>query len=117
MYPLIFKLIMRVVGVSEWLDDEKVLGRNISAFCKFEENCSKTRMVFPWLITLTHVKKLLYGAILYTSITNIVDQRKKTRKRRDDAVQLILDEEKDVVRVSDCGAHCLHPIISFGRPH
>ncbi|RYP80358.1 hypothetical protein DL769_002507 [Monosporascus sp. CRB-8-3] len=97
MYPLIFKLIMRVVGVSEWLADDKVLNRNLSAFCRFEENCSRARIVFPWLITLTHLKKFFYGAILYRSITKAVNQRKKTGKPEDDAIQFLLDEDKDVI--------------------
>ncbi|KAI0006915.1 cytochrome P450 [Xylariaceae sp. FL0662B] len=97
-YSLMFKLIMRVVGVSEWLENEKLLNRNLSAFCKFEENCSRVRIVFPWLITLTHVKKLFYGAILYMSITKVVNQRKKTGKRQEDTIQFLLDNNKDVIR-------------------
>ncbi|KAK0727678.1 cytochrome P450 [Lasiosphaeria miniovina] len=96
-YPLMFKLILRVVGVSEWLEDAKALDRALWAFCGFESNCSRTRIVFPSLVTLTHAKKLFFGAILYMAIEKVVKQR-KAGKRRDDALQFLLDQDKDVVR-------------------
>ncbi|KAK3374268.1 cytochrome P450 [Lasiosphaeria ovina] len=96
-YPLMFKLILRVVGVSEWLEDAKTLDRALWAFCGFESNCSRTRIVFPSLITLTHAKKLFFGAVLYMAIEKVVKQR-KAGKRRDDALQFLLDQNKDVVR-------------------
>ncbi|KAK2593058.1 hypothetical protein QQS21_009266 [Conoideocrella luteorostrata] len=96
-HSLIFRLIMRVIGVSEWLDDEKLMHHTLSTFCKFEKNCSRVRIVFPFLMTLTHLKKLFYGAMLYRTITKVIEQR-KAGKRRDDAIQFLLEQDKDVVR-------------------
>ncbi|KAI0552667.1 cytochrome P450 [Xylaria curta] len=97
-YPLIFKLIMRVVGVKEWLENQEVLDQNLSAFCKFEENCSRVGIAFPWLVTPTYIKKLYYGSKLYLSITHVVKKRRKSGKQENDAVQFLLDEDKDVTR-------------------
>ncbi|KAK7961873.1 uncharacterized protein PG986_002698 [Apiospora aurea] len=75
---------MRVVGVSEWLEDETVLRRILSAFCGFEKSCSSVRMVFPWLPTPT--------------ITNIVKRRKETGVKQDDALQFLIDHDKGIIR-------------------
>ncbi|KAI0854948.1 cytochrome P450 [Xylaria cubensis] len=99
-YPLIFKLIMRVIGVKEWLENQEVLDRNLSAFCNFEGNCSRVGIAFPWLVTPTYIKKLYYGSKLYLSITDVVKRRRKSGKQENDAVQFLLDENKDVTRAS-----------------
>ncbi|EXU99416.1 cytochrome P450 [Metarhizium robertsii] len=96
-YFLTSKLIMRVIGVSEWAEDEKLMNHIISCFYKFENNCSRARIVFPGLVTYTHLKKLFYGALLWRGITEVVQQR-KAGKRRDDAVQFVLDQDKDAIR-------------------
>ena len=98
MYPLIFQLINRVVGVQEWTDSNEISARAFSRFCSFERNCSKTRMVFPYLITLTHVKKLFYGALLHMSISEAVKKR-DAGEQNDDAIKFLLDHDKDVVKV------------------
>ncbi|KAK7987045.1 hypothetical protein PG996_006349 [Apiospora saccharicola] len=97
-YSFIFRLILRVVGIAEWLEDEAVLGRMLSAFCGFEKNFSSVHLVFPWLPTPTYVKKLFHAAVLYTSINKIVKRRKETGKKQDDALQFLIDHDKDIIR-------------------
>lgn len=116
-YPFTFQLIMRVVGVAEWLEDEAVLRRVLSAFCGFEKSCSSVRMVFPWLPTPTWAKKLFHGAVLYTSIMNVVKRRKETGDRRDDALQFLMDHDKDIARVSRPSHHTARPDACQATPH
>ncbi|KAM7190412.1 Cytochrome P450 [Rhypophila sp. PSN 637] len=97
-YPLMFKLIVRVVGVTEWLEDDKTLARVLWAFCGFENNCSRARIILPYLITLTHTKKLFFGAVLYMAIDKAIKKRRAGVVRHDDALQFLLDHDKDVVR-------------------
>lgn len=94
-YELVYKLTMRIVGATEIAENRKMLKKTLSIFEKFESNNSTARIIFPWLTTPAYVVRLILGALLYMHFARLVNKRKQSGRREEDAVQYLLDQGAD----------------------
>lgn len=105
-YRIVYLLTMRTVGANEIVRDPKLLEKTLELFETVEKCSSPTRIIFPWVMTPAHLRKLYAGGRLYMIFSNLVEQRKKTGTREDDSMQYLIDSGADMVRmlsVSVCG--------------
>ena len=89
-YQIVYKLTMRTVGVSEFADDPDMLKRTLGWFETILASSSPARIMFPWLWTPGHVKRLIAGARLYGALSKVVKDRVKMGIKKDDALDYLL---------------------------
>ncbi|KAI9696850.1 MAG: hypothetical protein M1820_008004 [Bogoriella megaspora] len=99
MNRIVYQLTMRTVGVTEIAESQELLSRSLSLVGKINENNSTLRIMFPWLPTLKHVKRLIAAGQLYMIIDRIARDRKRTGRREDDTMQFLLDEGESSIKI------------------
>ncbi|KAI0125425.1 cytochrome P450 6A1 [Xylariales sp. AK1849] len=91
LYNIVYKLTMRTVGAKDVAEDPALLKKTLSLFESLDEYKSTLRFFFPWLPTPNHLRRMYAGMNLYSIFGNIADERRKTGKREDDALQYLID--------------------------
>ncbi|KAI0203162.1 cytochrome P450 6A1 [Astrocystis sublimbata] len=90
-YEIVYQLTMRTVGANDIADDPKLLKHTLSIFDWFEKSDSFAKVIFPWLPTVNHYLRLYYGAKLAFVFRDIIEKRKATGKKGNDALQFLID--------------------------
>ncbi|KAI1126849.1 cytochrome P450 6A1 [Nemania abortiva] len=90
-YDIVYQLTMRTIGANDIADDPKLLKHTLSIFDWFEKSDSFAKVIFPWLPTVNHLMRLYYGAKLAFVFRDIIEKRKKTGKKGNDALQFLID--------------------------
>ncbi|CAJ2511397.1 Uu.00g070220.m01.CDS01 [Anthostomella pinea] len=91
-YDVVYQLTMRTVGADNIAEDPALLRKTLAIFERFEGSESTARVVFPWLPTLGHPQKMYSGARLAMVFQRLVERRRTTGWRRDDALQFLIDQ-------------------------
>ncbi|KAH9996992.1 cytochrome P450 6A1 [Xylariaceae sp. FL0662B] len=91
LYGLVYQLTMRTVGAHEVAEDPALLRRTLSIFEGFEASDSVAHVFLPWLPTPNHLARLYNGARLALVFRRIINARRAEGKRRDDALQFLID--------------------------
>ncbi|KAF2797426.1 cytochrome P450 6A1 [Melanomma pulvis-pyrius CBS 109.77] len=99
MNRIVYHLTMRTVGTNEIAESQELLDRSLHLVEVIDDNNSTARIMFPWLLTLKHVKRLVAAGRMYLMINRILRDRRRTGRREDDAVQLLLDEGASTTRI------------------
>ncbi|KAH7039996.1 cytochrome P450 [Microdochium trichocladiopsis] len=92
LYRTVYRLTMRTVGAEEIAEDPNLFEATLENFEKFESLASTTRVIFPWLPTPNHVRRMYKGARLAMVFRSIIDKRVATGKTRDDAIQYLIEQ-------------------------
>ncbi|KAG7286276.1 hypothetical protein NEMBOFW57_008584 [Staphylotrichum longicolle] len=94
-YHLLFQLLSRIVGATEVSEDIHLARKMLSVFEKFESSNSTTGIIFPWLrvFTPSYILRMVLGTVLYINFNRIINERKRTGRREDDALQYLLDQD------------------------
>ncbi|KAI1740604.1 cytochrome P450 6A1 [Xylaria scruposa] len=90
-YEIVYQLTMRTVGANDIAEDPKLLKHTLSIFDWFEKSDSFAKVIFPWLPTVNHYMRLYYGAKLAFVFRDIIERRKKTGIKGNDALQFLID--------------------------
>ncbi|RDL36450.1 Cytochrome P450 [Venustampulla echinocandica] len=90
-YEIVFQLTMRMVGCAEIANDTARLRKTLRLFETIEQSTTPTSIIFPWMPTLALFKRTIAGGRLYRLFKGIMDDRKKTGRREDDALQYLMD--------------------------
>jgi hypothetical protein len=98
-YKIVFQLTMRTVGCNEIAEDPTSLAKTLSFFETIEQSGTPAGVIFPWLPTPAKLKRTYAGGRLYFMFQRIVNERKKTGKREDDALQFMIDQGDDVTKI------------------
>lgn len=98
-YKIVFQLTMRTVGCNEIADNPTLLAKTLSFFETIEKSGTPAGVIFPWLPTPAKLKRTYAGASLYMIFQRIVNERKRTGKRDDDALQFMIDQGDDVRKI------------------
>lgn len=98
-YRTVYQLTMRTFGANEIAESPELLAKTLSLFQQIEKSSSPARIIFPWLPTAAHLRRMAIGARLYMIVNRIVDERRSTGRREDDALQYLLDNGNSIVRI------------------
>lgn len=102
-YRVVYALTMRTVGAAEIVRSPELMNKTLGWF-ETLQNASALKIIFPWLPTLTDMSRMVAGGRLYYLLKGLVDDRKRTGRREDDALQYLLDmghdDMKKVISVS-----------------
>ena len=98
-YRIVFQLTVRTVGCNEIADDPALLARTLRYFEIIEQSGTPAGVIFPWLPTPSKLKRTYAGGRLYMLFQHIVNERKKTGKRDDDALQFMIDQGDDIAKI------------------
>lgn len=98
-YRIVYLLTMRTVGANEIARSPELLEKTLGLFETVERSSSPTRIIFPWMMTPAHLRKMYAGGKLYMTFSKIVEERKKTGRREDDALQFLIDSGADMIRI------------------
>lgn len=90
-YEIVFQLTMRMVGSAEIANNTASLRKTLRLFETIEQSTTPTSIIFPWMPTLALFKRTIAGGRLYQLFKGIMDDRKKTGRREDDALQYLID--------------------------
>jgi sterol 14-demethylase len=93
-YRVVYALTMRTVGTTEIVRSPELMDKTLGWF-ETLQNASAWKIIFPWLPTLTDVSRMIAGGRLYYLLKGFVDDRKRTGRREDDALQYLLDMGND----------------------
>ena len=98
-YRIVYQLTMRTVGATEIAESPELLATTLRLFEQIESSNSPARIIFPWLPTPAHFKRMAAGARLYMIFNKIIEERKKTGKREEDPLQFLLDTGEDTMKI------------------
>ncbi len=99
LYRTVYQLTMRTVGADDIADDPALLRKTLSLFEAIDAASSPSRIVFPWLPTPGHIKRVTAGFRLYMIFKKIADKRRKTGQHGNDALQFLLDGGEDLAKI------------------
>ncbi|PQE32897.1 cytochrome P450 6A1 protein [Rutstroemia sp. NJR-2017a WRK4] len=98
-YETVFQLTMRMVGSAEIANDVPRLRKTLRLFETIEQSTTPTSIIFPWMPTIAFIKRTIAGGRLYYLFKSIMDNRKRTGRREDDALQYLIDMGDDIKNV------------------
>lgn len=112
---ILYRMTMRTFGATEIASDPALLRKTLGLFEVTERSSSPTRLVIPWLPTLNHLRRMGSGAMLYWHFSKIVNERKKTGKKVEDAFQYLIDKDEDMTGILRVGGTTPGPISAHSR--
>jgi hypothetical protein len=98
-YKIVFQLTMRTVGCNEIANDPRLLAKTLSFYETIARSVTPAEVIFPWLPTPAKLKRTYAGGALYMMFQGIVNERKKTGRREEDALQFMIDHGDDVTMI------------------
>lgn len=99
MWRLVYQLTHRTLGTKDIADDPKELARTMSIYMTMDGS-SALDVMFPSLPTPKKLRKIWAGAQLHQTFSRIVEDRKKTGRREEDAMQALMDQGADNMKIS-----------------
>lgn len=98
-YKIVFQLTMRTVGCNEIANDLALLAKTLNFFEIIEQSSTPAGVIFPWLPTPAKLRRMYAGGNLYMIFQRIVNERKRTGTRDEDALQFMIDHGDDVRKI------------------
>jgi hypothetical protein len=90
-YQIVYQLTMRQVGCTEIASDMNKIKHTLSLYEAIEKSANAVNIIFPWLPTFALLSRTIAGGKLYFIFKNIINDRKKTGRRENDALQHLID--------------------------
>ncbi|TIC90210.1 Obtusifoliol 14-alpha demethylase [Colletotrichum higginsianum] len=91
MYQLVFQLTMRMVGCDEIAEDPALMVRVLRIYESIDAASTATKIMFPWMPTVGHLRRVYSGAKMYMLLEGFIKQRKERGVGNDDALQFLID--------------------------
>jgi len=98
-YELTYCLTMRTIGCNELADDQSLVKRMLTYTQYVENSGTPMSIIFPWFPWPALIKRYYSFAMIYITLKNIIEQRKKTGVAGNDALQFMLDQGDEVTHV------------------
>ncbi|TVY73614.1 Sterol 14-demethylase [Lachnellula suecica] len=99
LYRVVFQLTMRIVGCDDIAEDPVLLEKTLKLYETVEASTNATTILFPWLPTISSIKRTVAGGRIYMIFNKIVNDRKKNGTRRDDPLQFLMDQADSMERI------------------
>jgi cytochrome P450 len=91
-YRVVWQLTMRTVGPHDVVEDRKLLETTLKYMEMLDESTDVLGLCFLWLPTPARIKQYYAGLRLYLIYQGIMSKRIKTRERKADALQVMIDQ-------------------------
>lgn len=117
-YGLVHQLTMRQVGCNDVADDLGMLRKTLGFFEMIEKTGTPLTVMYSWLPTWGKLKRSYAGMRLYMIFKRVADERRRTGRRDEDAMQYMIDAGDDnmqMLTVSD--SPDLPPSQQHSRPN
>ena len=95
-FKIAFQLTIRSVGCGDIADDLELMGRMMHWYHLVDSLTSPTAVMYPWIPTWGMMKRTLAGMRLFDIVKKIGDERLRTGKRGEDAMQIMMDQGDDM---------------------
>ena len=95
-FKIAFQLTIRSVGCGDIADDLDLMGRMMHWYHLVDSLTSPTSVMYPWIPTWGMMKRTLAGMRLFDIVKKIGDERLRTGKRGEDAMQIMMDQGDDM---------------------
>jgi len=89
-YRVVYALTMRTVGAAEIYRSPELMEKTLGWFESLQ-NASALQIIFPWIPTFADLSRLYAGARIFYLLKGFVEDRKKTGRREEDALQHLID--------------------------
>ncbi|KAK1998303.1 cytochrome P450 6A1 [Colletotrichum falcatum] len=99
MYRLVFQLTVRMVGCDEVAEDPALLRRVLTIFEGIDGAATATKIMFPWMPTVGHLRRVVSGAKMYRILEGLIRERKARGVPRDDALQFLIDNGDSTIEM------------------
>lgn len=96
LYRIVWKLTNRLMTCDDVTDSPVLLEKSIVYMDKVANTISIATVFYPWLPTLSKIRRFYYGFRLFMMFFSIANARKKSGERKDDSMQTLLDQGDDV---------------------
>jgi hypothetical protein len=110
-FKIAFQLTIRSVGCGDIADDLELMGKMMHWYHLVDSLTSPTAVMYPWIPTWGMFKRTVAGMRLFEIVKKIGDERLRTGKRGEDAMQIMMDQGDDmghIVGVSTLLTSTLH---------
>lgn len=98
-YRIVYQLTMRTVAANEIANDRALLDKTLKLYESIENASTPWLIMFPHLPTPAKLQQAWSGAQLYKIFANLVEERRKTGRRDDDALQYLIDQGDDTLHI------------------
>lgn len=98
-HSLVFQLTVRNIGANDIANDRALLDKTRGIYETMENSYNPSIIVLPFIVkafTPSFITQSVAGARLYFILKGIVDKRKKTGHREEDALQFLIDQGDDL---------------------
>ncbi|KAI5458580.1 cytochrome P450 6A1 [Mariannaea sp. PMI_226] len=95
-FKIAFQLTIRSVGCGDIADDLELMGKMMHWYHLVDSLTSPTAVMYPWIPTWGMFKRTVAGMRLFGIVKKIGDERLRTGKRGDDAMQIMMDQGDDM---------------------
>ncbi|KAG6014413.1 hypothetical protein E4U43_006570, partial [Claviceps pusilla] len=99
LYRLVYKLTLRTLGTNDVADSPALLDETLKIFTTMDDS-SALEVMFPRMPLPSRLSKMWAGARLHLIFSKIMDQRRKTGRTEDDAMQSMMDTGDDEIIIS-----------------
>ncbi|EXK77807.1 hypothetical protein FOQG_17493 [Fusarium oxysporum f. sp. raphani 54005] len=96
---LVYQLNMRTLGATEIAESSALLDKSLHLVDEINKNNSTVRIIFGWMITPTHLRRLFAAGRLYLMFKKLERDRRRTSRREQDAMQFLMDEGEDTLKI------------------
>jgi hypothetical protein len=110
-YRIVYQLTIRTLGCEDIADDANLREKTLQLFETVEASATTVAILFPKFPSTGLIKRTIAGGRLYMIIKRIVDERKRSGKRRDDPLQSLIDEGTDVEKIVGVGSTSISRVL------
>lgn len=97
LYKLVYQLTHRTLGSNDVANDPKLLKDTLAIYTSLDDT-SAAQIMFPWFPVPSKLRKMWAGAKLHWAFEKIMNDRRRTGRVEDDAMQELMDAgEKDLI--------------------
>jgi hypothetical protein len=91
-YSIIWQLSMRTIGFHEVVEDRGLLEKSLSYLEAMDKAVGPLTNTYMKLPTPMRIKHMYYGLRAFLLYQGLIEKRRKTGNRREDAVQVMMDQ-------------------------
>lgn len=100
---IVFQLSIRAASCQEIANSPSQVARVTELYWNMERGSTATTVLLPWLPSKARSLKKESTMELYQLVKSIIDDRKKTGRRGEDAMQVLIDEGDNVNDIVQVG--------------